>query len=559
MFVLILCFVFGITSFKINLWAFLDSTNLIQGGDLSSELAIAKIAYSGNLLGFTNEIGWPEGFSIWSYPLTGIGPILTYYILGLFKTNFSIFFIYLLTSLIGNLINMISAYWMIKPQVKNNIYSYIFALVVGLSTLIYYRIGHMPVIWFYFPLIILGLWLRYVSKPVKLTKLFFIIFIAGALSPAWWVFVVIFFSFTISVILLGKFRQNRTNYIFWTTVWTVSFVSLLPTYVLYTFNKSFVGELARNQWESNTFGGRFSDLFLLSPTINSGLNLPQKLIDGVSPESSQNVIGIILAASFFVALIFALYNTLVPNPNYPGDLTLLIFIIFMYFISGGLGNLQATLFTLINEASPARAWSRLLILISILGLYIFVKYLDSKNFKIKYILMISIFFASLSILETSYSKTTDLKKIYELEEYLPVQYIQNNSDNCPILQIPLDTIPVPQDFTFQNGTDFFQNEYIPYLISPKNKWSLGGSPGSKHWKDQISLTREVNSLVASQLKEKGFCGMLFDKFFAQWQIERSAGLNRVTGENSNSGDWPGITIEGLVPSYENSRFQVYLF
>jgi hypothetical protein len=109
-----------------------------------------------------------------------------------------------------------------------------------------------------------------------------------------------------------------------------------------------------------------------------------------------------------------------------------------------------------------------------------------------------------------------------------------------------------QDFTFSNGDKFGYNQTIPYLLSNNNKWSLYGIPGNKFWQNYKEIPTEITIDAANSYSNQGFCAILFDKDFSQWQIDRQAGLDFTVG------NWPGLRINLGSPDFDNGRFQIYL-
>lgn len=85
-----------------------------------------------------------------------------------------------------------------------------------------------------------------------------------------------------------------------------------------------------------------------------------------------------------------------------------------------------------------------------------------------------------------------------------------------------------------------------------------GTQFNKYWINDISVPRKLDSNYLIQLKNQGYCAILFDKDFANWQIRRNAGINLETGELTNWGNWPGIEISNIEPNYEDDRFSVFL-
>ena len=545
--------------FAIGIQNFINYQINFAGGDLTAELIVAKNAYNGEILSVSKVLGWPNGYSLWASPLTGIGPITVYFILGIFSNHASISFVYLFTFLVGNAINTFLAHWMIKNEFRNKYLPLLFASLVGLSSLMFYRIGHIPVVWFYFPLVVFGLWFRYSRNSIKINKVILFTLFAGLFSPPWWVTVIVIISLFMLIILILNYKNYKRELKFWITILGASLISTFPTVLLYLKDLSFVANSTRTPWQSNVFGGRITDLFIQSPTINLLTKIDLKLIEGVSPEAMINILGLPLVVGFLVSIIYLLITFTKKVENKPKDFTAALTICFGLFISGGLGNLQATIFAIFNQSSPARSWSRLIILISIIGLFILFKYLDSINLEKGSVSILAIVLLSLSLIEVLNSKKPTPVNLSSLEEFQPVKFINDETKNCPIIQLPIDTIPVPQDFTFQNGNKFFFNQYIPFLISDKNQWSTGISLGSNFWQESMNIPSEITLENIDVIKEKGFCGILFDKDFGKWQQHRNAGLDLETGNLTNSGNWPGVQIADINPNYENKRFSVFLF
>ncbi len=139
-----------------------------------------------------------------------------------------------------------------------------------------------------------------------------------------------------------------------------------------------------------------------------------------------------------------------------------------------------------------------------------------------------------------------------LLESAPTRFLDLKTKDCPVLQIPVDTYPLMQDFLGNNGSKFGYPQMIPYTLSSNNKWSLVGTPGNKFWNNYKSLPTNINVENIDTIRSAGFCAIWFDKDFSSWQIERNAGLDFTQGL------WPGLTIELPRVDFENERYQVYL-
>jgi hypothetical protein len=90
------------------------------------------------------------------------------------------------------------------------------------------------------------------------------------------------------------------------------------------------------------------------------------------------------------------------------------------------------------------------------------------------------------------------------------------------------------------------------LLSDNNKWSHYGIPGNKYWEDVKKISSEIGEVEAQNFRTQGFCAILFDKDFSQWQIDRQAGLDFTIGK------WPGLRMNLGEPNFDNGRYQVFL-
>ena len=89
-------------------------------------------------------------------------------------------------------------------------------------------------------------------------------------------------------------------------------------------------------------------------------------------------------------------------------------------------------------------------------------------------------------------------------------------------------------------------------MSDNNKWSFYGIPGNKYWEEIKNISSEIDYEESKNLKMQGYCAILFDKDFSQWQIERQASLDETIGR------WPGLRMNLGEPNFDNERYQVFL-
>ena len=529
----------------------LDSDLAYSGGDFTFEVFITKLASEGNFLGISNNVGWPEGFAVWSNPAYGFGPYYVSLLFSLIFESINVYQLYFLVLVVGLSINSLAGYWMAEKEFSNKIFPLLIGLSIGLSPFGLLRIGHMPVAWFYFPLILIGVVFRLNRGQIRKFHAFLILAIGGIFSPLWWTLATLLIAFFVFFTTLLKKQRFLQDFMNWGSILAGIITSILPTFSLMVVSRNYSGEGSRFPWQSDVFGGRFLDLVLSSPFLNERLNLIEKLQEGISPEAKTSFIGLVLGLSVIILFIYIL-NDQNYKLDIPRDFKKLSLIILLFFTVGGLGNLQAGFFVLFDQVSPARDWFRLGVVLGILGLFILFKFLESMNLSNPKIVFVSIVMVVLSILDLNSITKRNFIKTSDLIEYSPTNFLDTNTRDCPVLQIPIDTYPLMQDFLGQNGDKFTYSQMIPYTLSSNNKWSLVATPNNAYWKTYREIPSEINIENIKYIEQNGFCAILFDKDFSTWQIERNAGLDFTPGA------WPGLRVNLPKIDFENDRYQVYL-
>jgi hypothetical protein len=525
---------------------------VLVGGDLSWNIFAIKIGMQGNLDGISEILGWPYGYGLFAEPLLGTGPFYAAMLISKILFIQNIFIVYILTVISGMLTNTIAAYWMVSKEFVDKKYTYLFAFLIGITPFVLMRLGHMPILWLFFVPLVLGIYFRLERDQIGFKKAFLIVAFFGFWSPLFWLLIIIFLSLSLSVIYLILYKFYFKQLKIWTIILSGSAVSFVLNYFLIFLNREYKGETSRFPWQSNTFGGKFADILVSSPFVNSKTNLIEKLSEGLSPEGKNSFVGLIIGLGLLLTLIFAIANLPSKKLNLPIGFSGILVILWLFFATGGLGNLQAALLVLLDQTTPLRAWFRMIIVIGILGLYLMLKILEIAPLKNQLKYLISMFILLISIIDgqhISYIQYTEKSKVIE---YSAVNFLDENTKNCGVLQVPVDTFPLIQDFTFSNGDKFGYNQTIPYLLSNNNKWSLYGIPGNKFWQNYKEIPTEITIEAANFYSNQGFCAILFDKDFSQWQIDRQAGLDFTEGR------WPGLRINLGSPDFDNGRYQIYL-
>jgi hypothetical protein len=550
-FVLLVVALYG--GYSLRLSELLSNRNLVfLGGDLSWCIFAIKIAMQGNIDGISEILGWPSGYALFSEPLLGTGPFYAAMLISKFLFIQNPFIVYILTVIAGMLVNTMAAYWMVSKEFGEKKYSYLFAFIVGTTPFVLLRLEHMPILWLYFVPVIFGVYLRLERNQLGFKKAILIVSFLGFWSPLFWLFVMIFLSLSLLSIYLIFYKYYFKQLKTWASILGGSAIAFLLNYFLIFISRDYKGTTSRFPWQSNVFGGKFADILVSSPFLNSKINLLEKLSEGLSPEGTNSFVGIVLGTGVILTLLFSISAIQPKKLNLPLGFTGILVILWLFFITGGLGNLQAALLLLLDQTTPLRAWFRIIFVLGILGFYILLKLIETlpmQNY-LKNIALIAI--AIVSIFDGRYLKYIEFTEKKEVIEYSAVRFLDSETKNCPVLQLPADTFPLIQDFVFSNGDKFSYNQTIPYLLSDNNQWSLYAIPGNKFFQNYKEISSEIDIAAAEALATKGYCAILFDKDFSQWQIDRQVGLDFTIGK------WPGLKMNLGVPDFDNGRYQVYL-
>jgi hypothetical protein len=360
-----------------------------------------------------------------------------------------------------------------------------------------------------------------------------------------------------SMQLLDKFVFKSNSKILSTYLIVLLYASIGFVYhvILRAYNSLVMGVDDRYPWQSDIFSGKFSDVLVGSPFLNKLLPILSNVTPGISPEAWSIMLGIPLIFGFIFAVYFILTSSLIKSESEDEliqPLRQLTIVSILFFVLGGLSNLQASFFVLFGTGSPMRTWSRLSILIAILGLVVFYLLIENKMKKFFASIFAALIFLFSIIDLLSMEKYIDDKSNWaDQEHYKSVTFIGENLDPCPVLQLPADTYLLPQG-ALDKALRYYWTNLIPYIVLPEFKWTAATYTDSYGWTNVIEkLPTEIQPQDITSLA-KTYCAIYFDKDFSQYQIDRQAGLKGTIGL------WPGLRISPeLIPDYEDTRFSVY--
>lgn len=548
-FIILIIFSVSIATYKMYGFPFSLYKNLIFDTDgIFTQVQIQSLI-DGAIFNKTNNLGFPFGYSQWTVPqFSIIESILLWVTAKIFSfTNFG-FLVFI--GVFTTILNSLSFYLLGKYYNLNSFVKILFLFIGAFSPFALNSLTH-PHVMKIFTIPIYFIILKKLIERESFRKTEYLIICFFLLNSSLYWINVFFAIFTtlIFVLFLNKvFGRSDYNLNVSIKLFFTNFILLFIHFILFYLNRDISGDNGRGKWQSDIFSGKFTDFLLSSPFLNHFIGRTQNLYEGASTEIKSNLVGIPLAIGFF----YLIYLIISYQKSENLEITLLkqiSIISILFFLVGGLSNLQAAIFVLFDYASPMRTWSRISIVIATLGiLLLFVWLKNLKKFELPIALSLIVFtFLDFLYLPRILGQSQDWKSH---EYYSVVTFIEKNLSACPILQLPIDTYLVPQG-ALDKAYRYYWTDQIPYLVLPNFKWTAATYTGTAGWN---KLTAIPSTLSDSDLKEFAveFCAILFDKNFSQYQIDRKASLPNVDG------GWPGVRIDTQVkPKFEDSRFRVY--
>ena len=457
---------------------------------------------SENLLGFSEHLAWPEGFSNWQYPQLGVGYLLIGSIASLIAPSSSASTIFGLSIVIIAMLNGISVNLLLRSIDTNfsylrNCISFSLTFTPFLLTNTY----HLSVAAFYPIVLSIYLFTR-LSEEGQLLKFSwkeYIVLLVLLTGIPWWqgVITLIFLTMALSALLM-KSKVQLKNASLIALINSIGFLlQTLPS--LFIFGPNSLA--TRSAWDSNNFGGHFTDFLFASPFINILFpKFASRIELGISNEF--NYTGVLGIVGFTILMATLLTNKVTRF----GQLGL---IVILFFTLGAFGNLQAAFAELLGAKTPLRTWSRLVIAITLIGvMLLFIKLQKRRLLGMFFGTLISI----LTVLDVmSVNQTWD----YDLEEEKQVirQLNERTEGQCPILQVPINSWPNPYVDSEGMTDETMYSSAIFYTLDKSFYWTYG------HWTLGDSSSKNSNLKIIEDGMESNnpieylaqfYCAILVD-------------------------------------------------
>ena len=538
----VLCFYFFNFPFNLN-------SNFVWEADgLLVQAHIQSIIDSG-IFSKTDHLGYPFGFTQWNNPEISYLHALMIWISSKFLpiTTYGYLILITFTTII---LNSLLFYYLSVQITRNRVLNVLFLLFGLLIPYSLYSLDHPHVITFYIYTAIIIILLKIDILNLKNLILLFVLLLATNMFQL--ILITFIFSILAVVYLLHYLftKENKLQIINLLKIYITILIAFILNFINFLAHSSINGQNGRGAYHSDLFAGKLTDILLSSPLINQIIPNFEILRTG---GTEARFIGLPLSIFFLlVFVLLILYPVLKVELFSIKLLFSFLLISLLTFITGGFGNLQASLFVIFGQISPMRSWSRLSILIGILSFVLIFLFLQQK-LKTTYLYFLMVFVLFFSVLDlTQLEKDSKFSPNIEgIEETKFLNFVDSNLEPCSILQLPIDTYFIPQGAVDQ-AWRYYWNGMIPYLVLPDFKWTSAIYVDSPGWKELKKIPTEIDKSFLDTIG-KDYCAVVFDKNFSQYQIDRQATLG------PEPGVWPGLRIEtGLIPGFEDTRFSVYL-
>ena len=548
----------AVVSASITLWWIhpqINSFTIQTHGDQAWFQASAQVAMQTGPFAVNDHLGWFTGFDPWGYPTGGaIGFYAMAWVFGLvFSSSSTVVALIMAVTSAAVATTTYLAIRLAAARPVSPVVAWAGAVAIGISPYVLSKMGHYNVAAIYLlPLLIATLGFMRGHRPRRqLVTALVAVAVVTLVSPLWWTFIAFYFLI-LGLVIAGFLRSRAWAIRLGSVLGAVLLGGALPI-VLSVVRRVSDESWNRAPWDSKVFGGSLTDFLLASPFLRSVFPRLDELLPGTSVELSA--IGLIPGLAAIAAVVIAMTAYLGFRPESRrsvGWLLVLLQLTLLTFITLGLGTVQEAVLLLLGVESPLRGWSRLTLLIAIIGLVLISPFISERinalgrqGGRIASLGLVAVVLV-LGVADARSIVMAAPRAIPTVEEVPAVDFLREKVGDCPVAQLPVGTYP---DFPLADGTDlaitYYYRGFVPYLLNPEGTWSFGSINGTPTDQFLKALPATLTGPDLLALGEAGYCAVLYDKHYAEWV--RAKGL-----------DWPGEAVEGLTPTWTSPRFDVYL-
>lgn len=542
---------FVLVGLALRPWAYAHHYVFTSGTDWVWQQGTFQAHADGGPWGATDHLAWPGGANAWRYPQIGmLVAVFAWVTVGLLGMGTASATLWCLTFAAG--LNAVGIVYMIRQFGGTRMGWLTMAWAISISSSVFVVTHQINLSLFCALPFVLGACahaLRSDGRPSK--RLLVGVVLVGFLTPLWWI-VVLFLAVPFLVLPYAARRKWREA-LHVAAVWVAMSIGFaMQTAIFLLAKRGGPGDdVSRQAFESNLWFGHLADLFTGSPTLRRAL---PGMFSRLRPGTTLDIgYGIPLLAG--TALVIGLMLVLPPRRNREGrDTTLLTAMsvtFLLYWLGGGLGNLQAALAAAVGGVSPARVWYRMVLPLAIVGAAWVGTWSEGRAAHRTTRRWTAVAAALLLLLTVSdlvlnedggLTYTAPDAPQYDLPA---IQYLQAHTEPCPVAQFPNEAIPngVIEASSIISPTVY--RGLIPYVIAPDYRWTAGSF--SRAEPDALaSLPGDITDADLDALRTMGFCAVLYDRIAGAPAVEQQAPLSGRSVTFSQPAD------------FEDDRYQLYL-
>lgn len=537
-------------------WAYPAEYVFGSGVDSLWQQAVFQMHADGGLWGATNHLSFPVGANAWRLPQLGalVGAFAWVGVggFGLGTAQAVLWYLVLVAGL-----NAVAMVFLLRGLAGQSSPLLVLAWAISLSASVFV-VSHQVNLASFYPIpVVLGVLLKCTAEPRRPT-LWMLLFLAtvGLVAPMWWVVVLVLVIPVATIPFLLRRRWRESSAI--ALVWGALCVGILVQAAAHTIasRRGPGADSTREMWTSNYFPGHFSDLLVGTPLVRRMFaGAYARVSEGSSVDLAFGA-PVVLGALAVVVLLVALPPRRTRSGMDTSLLSSLSIVLLLYWLGGGLGNLQAALAGAFGVVSPARVWYRMILPLAVVGAGWTAALLRSDprangtsasrwwnvGCAAAAIGLVGLTIADLAVLgprPAAYGAPD------AAQPDLPVfHFLRATTDSCAIAQFPNEAIPNGVLVTGIIDPRTYRG-MLPYVVAPEFLWTAG-SFDPEHPDQLARVSTEITDDVLIELRNQGYCAVLFDRALGELARDQGAELS-------------GRAVRvRRAPDFEDDRYQLFL-
>ncbi len=536
-------------------WSYPTDYVFTSGTDTVWQQGIFQLHAQGGVFGTSEHLAWPVGANPWRLPQLGAAIGLWAWVtVGWMSLGTATAILWYLVA--GGIANAVAMVYFLRSWGSTLAPVLVIGLAVTVPCSVFFITHQLNLISIYPVPIALALLTRLpamtgMPRRLALGGLSLVAFAA----PLWWIVVL---ALMLPVILLAPLFRRSWDQVLSTSLLmgAVAVGAAAQTLVFLLARRGGPGvDAAREPWTANYFPGHFSDLFVAWPSASRvAPELTARLREGSSVDLSMGFPVVVTAAVALVALLALPPRRLGADPGPDvwvlGSATI---VATLYWLGGGLGNLQAAIAVMAGTVSPARIWYRMIVVLAVIGAGWIAAFSVAQQRRSPVRTGWMARWPIALVLVLGLGSVTDFASFRRAMYTAPVApqrdrdvivALRQSTDPCPVAQFPDEAIP--------NGlitTGLFDpltyRGMIPYVIAPEYRWTAGSLDVTDR-RGIATLPAVLTERDLQKLELWGFCAILYD-------------IRVGDVANDQQADLSGVVIDvDRRPDYDDGVHRLYL-